>query len=730
MGDRPYVKNEKKGDIKSILPYLPKVDQDLPNSNYIIVNNDIADMPSTNLINSYDNIKEHVNNILKYIDPTIDPCKDFYKYTCGNWIRYHQIPNDHDSYNLFDKLNDQLRDSIYDILTTEINSVKSDDSIVKTTELARILFNSCIDMNTINDRKSQPLLEFLKKLNGFPLLDKNWNENEFNLEEILIQLSLYDMENIFHFAVDTDLENTKKFIIYILNPSLGLDNEGDYLESDNNLHLNAYRTYIIDILKILNANEYEVENVADEIIDLEIKLANVTDIKELTLIELYKSETIGDLMKNYPKFNWKYYLNKSFNSNFNDDTKIGFFTGPKLKLIYDIVINTDKRIMANYLNWIAIDRLVKYLDDEFKVPIDNLSKAISGSESDTQNRGLSCATTTNIRLGTAVSAIYIRKYFDENAKAEVFKIGQEIKNIFRENLYDSEWLDDETRHLAEIKVNKTGLDLGFPNFLLNETALNKYYKDLELQNGKYFENILNIRKFTVARDFRKLDKNYVAEDEWSVNPTVVNAYFENPKNRIIMPASFLQPPIYNKNFPKSMNYGAIGAFIGHELTHGFDSDGRSFDKDGNIGNWWTNKSLEFFMEKEQCFVDQYDKFLLYNHSLNGHLTRRENIADNGGLQLSFKVYRKWLNSMNEEEKQNEILPGLEFLAPEQLFFLSFAQSWCDFIRPEAVETKLADVHPPGAFRVLGTLQNFDEFAKAFQCPLNSPMNPSKKCKLW
>jgi len=278
-------------------------------------------------------------------------------------------------------------------------------------------------------------------------------------------------------------------------------------------------------------------------------------------------------------------------------------------------------------------------------------------------------------------------------------------------------------------VDKTTLALGYPDFILNKTQLNTYYEGLYFENEKYFENILNLLRFYNLKQEKKFGQE-IDKLEWPVIPTTINAFFEQPKNRILFPAAILQPPVYPADFPKSLTLGGIGYFIGHELTHGFDTSGRAFDADGNIKNWWNDNSDQQFNDRAQCFIDQYSRYKINNKTINGDLTKGENIADNGGIRLAYKVYTEWLSGASKEEKENEVIPGLD-LSPEQVFFVAFAQTWCDDIRPEAIENLLeTDVHPPGKFRTLGVLQNFEEFSKAYQCPLDSPMNPTKKCKLW
>ncbi|XP_055383351.1 neprilysin-11-like [Condylostylus longicornis] len=252
-------------------------------------------------------VKEHIENINKYLNKSADPCEDFHEYACGNWQKYHKIPPDHASYDLFHKLNDKLRQSLHDILTIQTNLIKSDSEETK----------------------------FLKKLGGFPLLDENWSENTFNIEKILIEMSLYDMQTFFAVSIFPDLRNSVdsgKYLIYVWDIDLGLPYSSDYLDSD-----------------------YEEQT----------RIINETNTRGLSVEEQFIPKTIGILNKDYPKFNWSFYFNTLFNRNFTEDTKIIFFTGPNIQETYDILFETEKRIMANYFNWVAINKLSKYLVCQF-----------------------------------------------------------------------------------------------------------------------------------------------------------------------------------------------------------------------------------------------------------------------------------------------------------------------------------------------------------------------------
>nr|CAI5828590.1 unnamed protein product [Callosobruchus analis] len=240
--------------------------------------------------------------------------------------------------------------------------------------------------------------------------------------------------------------------------------------------------------------------------------------------------------------------------------------------------------------------------------------------------------------------------------------------------------------------------------------------------------MLNAMKFEAQTNFKKL-RQPVDKKQWDQGPAIVNAFYSPRQNAIEIPAALLQPLIYSKISPKSLNYGGIGVIIGHEITHGFDDSGRQFDKDGNLRQWWNNATIKAFREKAQCITDKYSRYKVTDGNdlhINGKLTLGENIADNGGLKQSYRAYRNWVSQHGEEMQ----LPGLN-LTHDQLFFLNFAQTWCSSIRPErALLAVRSDTHSLGPMRVVGSLSSSQDFAKAYSCPVGSPMNPSEKCSVW
>ncbi|XP_070559983.1 neprilysin-1-like [Ptychodera flava] len=271
--------------------------------------------------------------------------------------------------------------------------------------------------------------------------------------------------------------------------------------------------------------------------------------------------------------------------------------------------------------------------------------------------------------------------------------------------------------------------IGYPDWIKDDEELNDYYKNYVFDSGKYFENYLQCEKEETQRNFEYFRKP-VDKLMWVTGPAIFNANYNPRTNSINLPAGILQSLFYHKDSPHYLNFGGMGMFIGHEITHGFDDIGRQFDKDGNLKQWWTDESIEAFVGRAQCIVDQYDKYNMdeCNMTLNGVHTQGENIADNGGLKEAYRSYRKMVDETMDGEELR--LPGIG-LTQDQMLFVNFAQIWCSkYTEQGARHAILAGGHSPGRYRVEGSISNLPEFAKVFNCPASSPMNPDKKCTVW
>ncbi|EDO31998.1 predicted protein, partial [Nematostella vectensis] len=327
-----------------------------------------------------------------------------------------------------------------------------------------------------------------------------------------------------------------------------------------------------------------------------------------------------------------------------------------------------------------------------------------------------CTSGVSGTFGMAIGLLFVDQTFKKESKTSAERMIKDIRNVFIDNLQNLNWMDEKTRKVAKEKAEAIRENIGYPDFIKNKTALELEYSGVRVVYTYFRQHSENL--LSVIVNFR-----------WSMNPPTVNAYYSSTDNKIVFPAGILQDPFYEGDHPNSLNYGGIGMVVGHEITHGFDDNGRKFNKDGNLLTWWTNNSIEAFKKKTDCLVKQYSSYEFHGKKLNGLQTLGENIADNGGIKQSFQAYQKWKKDNNVEEEKR--LPGLEKLSHDQLFFLSFAQIWCSAYRPEAAIRAIENgVHSPGKLRVIGSLSNSNEFAEAWKCPVGSRMNPKDKCAVW
>ncbi|XP_069936671.1 neprilysin-4 [Cherax quadricarinatus] len=323
--------------------------------------------------------------------------------------------------------------------------------------------------------------------------------------------------------------------------------------------------------------------------------------------------------------------------------------------------------------------------------------------------------------------MFVKRYFPEASKNDTHEMISLIRDSFKDALEEAHWMNQETRSVAQEKVDTIIKNVGYPEYLLNNTYMDTIYSELSFNPDTHFENVIKMLQFH-ARTNHNLLAIPVNRTAWVTSPAVVNAYYSRSKNMIVFPAGILQPPFYHPAFPRSLNYGGIGVVIGHEITHGFDDRGRQFDKNGNLQQWWTPDDVSKFYQRASCMLDQYGEYKVDDVGLkiNPVNTLGENIADNAGIKISYQAYQNW-------RKNNEETVTMPFvnLSHDQLFFLNFGQIWCEVNSPEAMLTKIrSGQHSPNRFRVIGTLSNSEEFSQAFNCPVGSKMNPERKCRVW
>ncbi|XP_065506002.1 membrane metallo-endopeptidase-like 1 isoform X3 [Caloenas nicobarica] len=620
--------------------------------------------------------------IIQNMDPTADPCKDFYQYACGGWLNRHIIPETSSRYSIFDILRDEL------------------EIILK---------------GLIEQRDSLPLLEALTMVGDWPVASADWNKTKelnWSMEEKLsIMNSRFNKRVLIDMFVWNDDRDSSRHIIYIDQPSLGMPSRDYYFNGGNYQRVReAYLQFMISIAKMIredknmSKDDSFVQEEMAKVMELETEIANATTPAEerhdVTL--LYNKMTLKELQEKFAlnEFNWTFFIQSVMSSvsvQVDPEEEVVVYGMPYLQELKAIISKYSASTIQNYLIWrLVIDR-VSSLSRRFKDARASYRKALYGTTLE-EARWRECVSYVNNNMENAVGAMYVREAFAGESKRMVRDLIVKIREAFIETLDELQWMDEASKEKAREKAMAIKEQIGYPDYILEDQneKLDQEYANLNFSEHNYFENILENLRAGAQKSLKKL-RERVDQDIWIIGAAVVNAFYSPNRNQIVFPAGILQPPFFSKQQPQALNFGGIGMVIGHEITHGFDDNGRNFDKDGNMFDWWSNFSAMHFKEQSRCMVYQYGNYtweLAGGQNVSGISTLGENIADNGGVRQAYKAYLKWLEWEGKEPK----LPGLN-LSHKQLFFLNFAQVWCGSYRPEyASQSIKTDVHSPLKYR--------------------------------
>ncbi|KAK2179422.1 hypothetical protein NP493_491g01000 [Ridgeia piscesae] len=663
------------------------------------------------------------------MDLTSDPCDDFFEYACGGWNKKNVIRDDMPNYNTFSKLRDELQVKLRVLLETPV-----DPEEPKAITNAKNLFTSCQNMSLIESRGEQPLLDLLHQLGGWPVLDgASWNESRFSWVQLMADLRLLNNRVLLNQWISPDDKNSSVNVLQLDQTQLGMPGREYFLKERNAKPLMAYETFATDVAGMLGADAVTAKVNMKEMIDFEIRLANITipDEQRRDSEQLYNKYTISELYTNITQgIDWSRYLSLLFANVsivINETEPVVVYAPVYMRRLADLLKDTPKRTVANYMLWRFVMNRVGNLQQSFLDLRRRYNKALHGTHAD-RARWRVCVSYVNDNFGMAVGRMFVKDNFDIKAKINAEQMIDNIRESFNDLLSEVPWMDGKTREVARGKAYAITEKIGYPDYIMNNTLLDLDYEEIKTDPGMYFENVLNNLNVLTRNNLKNL-KLPVDRTKWSTTPAVVNAFYSATKNQIMFPAGILQPPFYHESYPKSLNFGGIAMVIGHEITHGFDDKGRQFDLNGNLKQWWSDSVIEKFKQRAQCIIDQYSNYTVpeVNMNLNGGQTQGENIADNGGLKQAYRAYRKWVSRQPGEER---LLPGIS-LSHNQLFFLNFAQIWCGTARPENyLQNIRSGRHSPGRFRVIGSLSNSLDFAAAYKCPEGSRMNPTHKCHVW
>ncbi|XP_035227775.1 neprilysin-2-like [Stegodyphus dumicola] len=666
-------------------------------------------------------------DILSNLDDKADPCDDFYQFACGGWLDRHAISEDRSSVSVFSEVQDDLNLKLRVLLEKKVTGTEPDFI-----HMIKGMYDSCLDLKSIEKSGSEPLKKALKDLGGWPVVEgEKWDEASFDWIDTLIRFRQlgYSHDILIDLSVTADYRNNTAHIIELDQTSLGMPDRTYLMRGLNDSSTAAYFKLMVKAANQLGADESTSEEELRKALDFEIMLANFSLPREerRNMSSMYNKYTVKKLMEEVPQIDWLKYFNGLLNNEITENETL-IINVPKFVIKFaEYITKVDKRVVANYMMWRVAGQSLSILSKDWRTLAQEYSSVITG-KSQEEPRWEQCLSSLSGSLGVALSSYYVKHYFREDSKDAALELVEYIHKEFLNILANIDWMDTETKKQAKEKANAITPYIGYPKELLNDTYVSDLYTNLTLSNESYFENIMKVRRWSTDYSFSRLRKPNI-KGEWKkhARAAVVNAFYNSLENSIEFPAGILQHSFFNKDRPHYLNFGAIGYVIGHEITHGFDDRGRQFDKDGNNVNWWDQKTDELFKKKAQCIIDQYSNYTAENGmQVNGINTQGENIADNGGLKEAYLAYHSWVKDHGKEPK----LPGLKY-TPSQLFWISAANVWCGKYRPEILKLRIiSGSHSPPQFRVIGPMSNLPEFAKEFQCSSDSPMSRKNKCQVW
>lgn len=671
------------------------------------------------------------SSLLNTMDRNISPCKDFYQYACGGWIKTHPIPSGHARWGTFGTMWQENQLVMKHAIEQPESSFAS-----QAEKKAKRYYISCMDPNkTVETLGAKPLLDLMPQfkvnLSHFERPDDGWD-----LQDMLERVQLYDINALFSVWVGEDDKNSSRNILQVDQDGLGLPQRDYYINKTmDDKVLSAYLKYMVTINTLLAPDRHpNLTKHLTDVIMFEKELAEISIPAEERRDEekLYHNMTLGDMNQRFPLINWSSFFNRLLadaSITVDDSEEVVVYAPEYLESLFNLtktMLQTldGRRTINLYLEWHVVKTLVPSLSKPFREAKKEFSEVLSGV-SGREDEWRYCITDTDSVLGFALGALFVKNAFHGESKETAEKMIDEVKTAFKNNLPFLDWMDAKTRAAAVDKANAVVDMIGFPQYITNVTQLDKEYELLQINESEYFQNNIRNFKFILRKNMEKL-RQAPKKNVWGMTPPTVNAYYTPSKNEIVFPAGILQAPFYDKNFPKSLNFGAMGVVMGHELTHGFDDQGREYDKNGNLRPWWNPAVIQRFEERTKCMIDQYSGYKMNGENVRGKQTLGENIADNGGLKSAYHAYQDWVKQNGEEQP----LPALN-MTHRQIFFLGFAQVWCSSSTKEADHLQVVtDPHSPAKYRVIGTLSNSKDFAEAWKCPQGSAMNPVQKCEVW
>ena len=642
------------------------------------------------------------------LDPSVSPKDDFYQYACGGWMKNNPLTGEYSRFGSFDKLAENNRKQLRGLIE-EIAAKPASKGTVE--QKIGDVYNLAMDSAKLNADGFKPIQADLKKIAGI--------KNVQDIVKMVPELILQGLDTYFMIYVDADPMNSSLELVQTHQSGLSLGQRDYYIENDAHTKeiRDKYKVHIVKMFELVGFTTADAQKNMEAVLNIETRLAKAAydKVKLRDPHANYNKMTVADFQKLVPEIKWNEYFTALGLKNIND---VNVSQKESMVEVGRIIATEPIAAQIAYLQWKLIDESAAYLSDPiYAQNFDFYGMTLSGKKEQSPRWKRAVGTVDGV-LGEAVGQMYVKKYFPAEAKERMLKLVHNLQESLSERINALPWMGDSTKVKANEKLKAFYVKIGYPDTWRD-------YTDLQITKDSYYANIQRASKFEHAYRFAKAGKK-VDKTEWHMTPQTVNAYYNPSTNEICFPAGILQYPFFDMTADDAFNYGAIGVVIGHEMTHGFDDQGRQFDKVGNLKDWWTAQDGKKFEARAKVMADYFDSIVVAPgvHG-NGKYTLGENIADHGGLQVSFQAFKK--------ATANAPLGNLEGFTPEQRFFLAYANVWAGNVRPEEIQKRTkSDPHSLGKWRVDGALPQIQAWYDAFGIKAGDPMfvPVEKRVSIW
>jgi putative endopeptidase len=642
------------------------------------------------------------------MDTKVSACVNFNQYANGGWMKKNAIPPAYPSWGTFNELAERNREELHEILERAAKNTRAPQGSDE--QKIGDFYASCMDTAQVEREGAKPLEP------EFARIDKIRDMKSLQAE--VARLQNFGVNAVFNFGSQQDRKDSTQVIAGAVQGGLGLPDRDYYTKTDEKSKdlREKYEQHVAKMFELLGDAPAKAATEAKTVLGLETKLAeaSMTRVERRDPDKTYHRMDAAQLRTLTPSFSWQGYFD---DLGYPHITAVNVAQPKFFEAVNGLLTSTPLADWKTYLRWHLLNAAAPALSEKFVEEDFNFrGKTLMGTK-EILPRWKRCVSATDRQLGFALGKIYVQKYFPPEAKARADKMVHYLIAALGDDIKTLPWMGPETKKAALAKLAAFTPKIGYPDKWRD-------YSSYKVDRGPYVENVLRGDLFESLRDLKKIGKP-VDRTEWGMTPPTVNAYYNPAKNEIVFPAGILQPPFFDPKADDAVNYGGIGAVIGHEMTHGFDDEGRKFDAHGNLKNWWTPQDVKNFQARAACVEKQFDGYVVTDdlHE-NGKLVLGESIADLGGLTIAFKAYEQSLEGKPQP-------PKIDGFTAQQRFFLAYAHLWAQNSRPEFERLMVnLNPHPLGRFRAIGPLSNMPAFAKAFDCKAGDPMVRSDRCQIW